>query len=123
MCGLALLSAALLYLLREVGGRLLALGALAAGVVLLAFLAERYATLFSFLRDLPGGESVGEAIALSLRVLGLSLLTEVTAGLCRDLGEGGLATRIEWCGRAEILLVCLPLLSRVIEAALALLAG
>ncbi|MBO7761831.1 MAG: hypothetical protein J6T24_03435 [Clostridia bacterium] len=123
ICGLTLLAASLLLFLREVGGRLVPLGVMAAGTVLFTFLLGRYATLFSFLRELPGGETVSEAVTLSFRVLGLSFLTETSAGMCRDLGEGGLAIRLEWCGRAEILLVCLPLLSRMTEAALALLAG
>ena len=50
--------------------------------------------------------------------MGLAALTEVTASTCRDLGEGGLATKVEWCGRAEILAVSLPTLREVLALGL-----
>lgn len=117
LCGLVLLVALTLLLLREAGGRGAPLLAIGGGCLLLLFLLERYRSLLGFLDALPGGELIHSAVSLSLRVLGLSFLTETTAGLCRDLGEGGLATRLEWCGRAEILLVSLPTLERVLSVA------
>ena len=118
LCGLVILSAVLLLLLREMGGKLAPLGAATAGVMLLLLLIERYREVFRFLLELSGGELLSSVLSFSLRVLGLALLTEITAGICRDLGEGGLATRLEWCGRAEILVVSLPTLSRILELAL-----
>lgn len=118
LCGLVILSAVLLLLLREMGGKLAPLGAATAGVMLLLLLIERYREVFRFLLELSGGELLSSVLSFSLRVLGLALLTEITAGICRDLGEGGLATKLEWCGRAEILVVSLPTLSRILELAL-----
>ena len=117
LCALALLAAILLLPLREAGGRLGGVAAALCGVLLLLTLTERYATLFSFLDTLGENAVPGEAVSLSLRALGLSFLTEVTAGICRDLGEVGLATRLEWCGRAEILVLALPTLVRLLELA------
>ena len=123
LCGLVLLVALTVLLLREAGGRGAPLVALGGGLLLLLFLVERYRSLLGFLDALPGGELLGSAVSLSLRVLGLSFLTETTAGICRDLGEGALAARLEWCGRAEILLVSLPTLTRVLEVAVSYLSG
>ena len=55
--------------------------------------------------------------SLALRVVALCILTEVSAGICRDLGEAGLASKMELCGRAEILLVTLPTLARLLSVA------
>lgn len=123
LLGLALLMAVLLLVLRETGGRLVALAATAGGILLLSFLVERYRTLFAYLTELPYAEPIAEATSLALRVLGISFLTEITAGICRDLGEGGLATKLEWCGRAEILVVSLPMLSRLLSLAVGYLGG
>lgn len=115
--GIAVLSAFLLLILRDAGSRLSPLVAVAGGILLLSFLLLRYGTILGFLRELPLGEEGMEALTLSLRVLGICFLTEMCASLCRDMGEGGLATRVEWCGRAEILLCTLPSLSKMIEYA------
>ena len=94
------------------------LGAVAAGIALLLFGVSRYGEIVSLLSSLGAGSEVAaSALSLSLRAVGLASVTEVTAGLCRDLGEGGLATRVEWCGRAEILFVSLPTLSSLISLA------
>ncbi|MBQ2308722.1 MAG: hypothetical protein II373_04010, partial [Clostridia bacterium] len=109
--GLAVLSAVLLYLLRDMGGRLVPLGAAAGGILLLLYGVLRYGELLSLVSSLGEvGEVASSAISLSLRAVGLASVTEITAGICRDLGEGGLATKVEWCGRAEILAVSLPTL-------------
>lgn len=120
LCGLCLLAACLLLLLREAGGRYLPLIALSGGVILLLYLFEELRLVTSFLEELAVGDTVSDVLSLSLRVLGLCFLTELTASLCRDMGEGGLASRLELCGRVEILLVSLPTLSRLIEAAVTL---
>ena len=123
LCGLVLLVALTLLLLREAGGRGATPVLLGGGLLLLLFLVEHYRSLLGFLDTLPGGELLGSAVSLSLRVLGLAFLTETTAGICRDLGEAGLATRLEWCGRAEILLISLPTLEEVLRVAVSYLSG
>lgn len=115
--GVAVLTAVLGLILREAGGKWTTAVSLAGGAVLLLWLMLRYGEVITFLLGLPGGEAVSEALSLCLRVVGLAAVTEVTAGVCRDLGEVGLSTKVEWCGRAEILVVCLPTLSRVLNLA------
>ena len=117
LCGLVILAAVMLLLLREMGGKLAPLGAATAGVVLLLFLVERYGRIYEFLAALPGGELTSSVLSFSLRTLALALLTELTAGVCRDLGEAGLAARLEWCCRAEILVLSLPTLERLLALA------
>ena len=116
---LAVTAAVLLYLLREMGGRLLPLAAVAGGLGLLAYGASRYGEILPLLSSLGGGSEIAaSALSLSLRAVGLASVTEITAGICRDLGEGGLATKVEWCGRAEILFVCLPTLRSILSLAM-----
>lgn len=55
-----------------------------------------------------------------IKTVGISILTRVTAELCRDAGEGGLASAVEVAGGACALLVCLPLFEAVLELILAL---
>ena len=117
LSGLAILAAVSLLSLREAGGRFAPLVAVAGGILLFTFALGRTGEVIEALTALGGGETVGEALSLGVRVVGLAAVTEVTAGVCRDLGEGGLATKVEWCGRAEILAVSLPALTRLIRLA------
>ena len=56
-----------------------------------------------------------------VKTVGVALLTRVTSELCRDAGEGGLASAVEIAGGACALLVCLPLFEAVLGLILDLL--
>lgn len=56
-----------------------------------------------------------------IKTVGVSILTRVTAELCRDAGEGGLASAVEIAGGVCGLLVCLPLFEAVLNLVLDLL--
>ena len=49
-----------------------------------------------------------------LKALGIAVLTEICADICRDLGEGSTASGVELIGRIEILLLCVPMFEAVI---------
>ena len=49
------------------------------------------------------------------RAMGSATLSPVTAELCRDCGENTVATGVETLGKLEILSLCLPLISAVME--------
>ena len=49
-----------------------------------------------------------------LKALGVAVLTEICADICRDLGEGSAASGVELIGRLEILLLCIPMFEAVI---------
>ena len=49
-----------------------------------------------------------------LKALGVAVLTQICADICRDLGEGSAASGVELIGRIEILLLCVPMLESVI---------
>ncbi len=56
-----------------------------------------------------------------LKTVGTALLTRVTAELCRDAGERGVASAVEMAGGACALVICLPLFEAVVQLILDLL--
>lgn len=56
-----------------------------------------------------------------IKTVGVALLTRVTAELCRDAKEGGIASAVEIAGGACALLICLPLFEAVVQLILDLL--
>ena len=58
----------------------------------------------------------GEYLGVMLRALGVSLLTQTCADLCRDAGETALGGKLELLGKAEILVLSLPLLRSLLES-------
>ena len=70
------------------------------------------------------GEESGHTAhtALLFKALGISVLTQLTADVCRESGESGLASGVELTGKVEILLLCLPLMEELLSTATSLLA-
>lgn len=50
-----------------------------------------------------------------IKTVAIGLVSRVTAELCRDAKEGGLAVFVEMAGTACALLVCLPLIGTVLS--------
>ena len=97
---------------REVGAVL----ALAAGALLLG------AALGAIEEVRALADELGELIGLSpavlapvLKTVGIAILTRIAAELCRDAGEGGIATAAETAGAAAAVLTALPLLRAVLS--------
>ncbi len=83
-------------------------------------------TAFRPIRELM--DTLGRRAGLSsaalgpvIKTVGVAILTRVTAELCRDAGEGGLASAVEVAGGACALVVCLPLFEAVLSLILELL--
>ena len=117
ICGICLLLCVLALLLRDAGWRSAPLVGLFGGVLLLWEITQRISPVVEALSGLANTPLLSTLLSLSVRAVALCLLVEVTAGLCRDMGEGALATRLEWCGRLEILVLALPKLTELINLA------
>ena len=84
-------------------------------VLVVGMLGTMVAEVVSFARHLSDGEVLPSGMwQLLLKALCISFLTEVTAGVCRDSGEGGVAQWVEAAGKLEILVLALPLVGEVL---------
>lgn len=117
LCGVCLLVAALALVMREAGAKLAPLVGLTGGVALLLILLPRYRPILTFLSGLSEDPLFSSVLSLGLRAVALCVLVEITAGILRDMGEGGLATRLEWCGRLELVLLALPTVGELLSIA------
>ena len=65
--------------------------------------------------SLENSERIATACEVMLKALGISILTHVTATVCRDSGEGSIAYYVELGGKIEVLLLSLPLIREMID--------
>jgi len=108
-----------LALKKENGEQALLLGLTAAVMIFLAAL-ESFAGVEETIRR--AGERGGLSSALTvpvLKSLGISILGKLTAGFCRDAGQGTLAAALELACVCAILTVSLPLLQGLLDVVFA----
>ena len=73
--------------------------------------------LLSLITDLGKGAGTATYVETVLKGLGIVILTQISSDICRDSGEGTLASHIETVGKVELLLLCIPLIRQILSIA------
>ena len=90
--------------------------ALCAGLWMLALAAEGLGAAMALMRELAGQAGLSEALLEPVvKAMALSILTRLTAEICRSAGEGGVAAFVETAGSALSLMAALPLVRAVAQ--------
>lgn len=89
--------------------------ALAAGTLILGFSLNAVQGIRDLMDTLAETAGIApEVIAPVVKTVGIAVVTRITAELCRDAKEGGIAAFVETAGAAMALFVSLPLLEAVL---------
>ena len=75
------------------------------------------APLAAYWRELSETAGLAPYASLLLKALGIAILTQCCADICRDAGESGIGNGVELAGKLEILLLCLPLMQEIFATA------
>ena len=90
--------------------------ALAAGLWMLALTAEGLGAVAALIQELADQAGLSEALLEPVvKAVALSILTRLTAEICRSAGEGGVAAFVETAGSALSLMAALPLVRAVAQ--------
>ena len=117
----SLLAALMGALLSEYGWRgKRAFSALCALLIICAVIPE-LSDMLGAVRELVGITGVGEVGAAAVKVVGTGYVFGLTADICTELGEGGVARACGVVCRIEIFLIVLPYFVEIISAATRLL--
>ena len=103
----------------------LAMGlSLLAGVLVLGMVLSRLTPFFTSLnRMLAVGGLSDNAFSVVLKGVGVCLLTQLTADICRDAGQSALAGKAELAGRVLLLLISVPLYEQILTLIVGLVDG
>ncbi len=89
---------------------------LAAGLWILAVVAEGLGAVIALMEELAGQAGVSEILLEPVvKTVALSILTKLTVEICRSAGESGVAAFVETAGSILGLLVALPLVRAVAQ--------
>ncbi len=121
LVGMALAAAALSIILRPHRPEItLMIGLVFGGIVLLSVMGviSSVADKISLMIGRAGLDEI--YFEILLKAAGVTYLTQFGAELCRDAGEGAIASKIELVGKAAVLLLATPLFMAVLDILTAL---
>ncbi|MBQ9746461.1 MAG: hypothetical protein IJW21_06525 [Clostridia bacterium] len=119
ICGVALVGLAAVSVMRGLKNDIAGFASLATGLVLLGFGAAAFYPVMQYIEKITENSSFSVYIETVVKALGIAVVTESAADICRDFGETAIAARVEFAAKAVIMLLALP----VVESLLALAFG
>ncbi len=120
-CGLAVLAAVFVMLLRELRDGAYRLIEISAAIIFFLAAVTSIAPEIAKISELLEGSSLSGYAAFIIRALGVAALCEVTGDICRACGSETAARGVEIFGRAEMALLSLPLLTELLNTAVSFL--
>ena len=111
----AITAAVLGVVLRKNTPELALLLALAAGLWMVALVADGLGAVVALMEELTSLAGLSEELLEPVvKTVALSILTRLTAEVCKSAGEGGVAAFVETAGTVLALVVALPLVRAVV---------
>ena len=111
IAGIVLTELLVYSLLRQYKPELAVFSGLAAAAVLIFIIGDELRVALGFFDGLfSSGGASSLYISVLIKVLGITVITQVLSDMCRDGGDSAAATRLEFAGRVIITAVSLPVL-------------
>jgi len=120
--GIGLVITVLAVLIRGQRPEFAVLLALGFGILVFLLILDKVGVVIGVFRDLSRKAQIEDFyLTTLLKVLGIAYVAEFGAQICRDAGEGAIASKIELAGKVLIVLLALPILTGILEAVVRLL--
>lgn len=117
-----LISALIIICLKSANSELAAPVSIASGLLILLMTVSYVKEFVSFFGDMANVAGIDEGIyKIVLKVLAISYLSEFASGAVEDLGQKNLSEKIQFAGKAIMIVLAMPLLKNLIEKVVALL--
>ena len=70
--------------------------------------------VLSYISEISRTTVINEFLGTLLKALGIATAVQITADTCKDAGEDSIANRIYLLGQAEIIVLSLPVIKRLL---------
>lgn len=122
--GLAVVSTALIILIKQHKPEYAMLISLACGILLFSMIIVSLVPAFEQVKSLMSRAAINsEYIKAMIKALGICYVTQLASDSCIDAGQTAIASKVDLCGKVFILLISLPLFENLMEIALDLMGG
>lgn len=113
---IALAGVILAALLRSINKEISLYIILATSVIILISVLGRISEMFTFIESVYSKVTYGrEFFPVIIKVLIIAYITDFTAQLCKDAGEGSIGSKVELAGKVIIFYTAMPILAAILE--------
>lgn len=92
-----------------------------AGVILFLLVLDKIGSIMAVIKDLTDRAGISMVyLGTILKIIGIAYIAEFGAQICRDAGEGAVATKIEFAAKIMIMVLAVPIVVAVLQLLLKL---
>ena len=114
--GIALIALIIIILLRQYKPEFAIYISLLTGTLILMLVMDKLTGIISLLQSLQQKASINSTfIALLIKITGIAFLSEFAVSICKDSGEGAIASKIEIGSKIIIVSMSIPIISALLE--------
>ena len=115
ICGIAVLGLVAVVLLRGMRAEYATFAGIITGILLLFTVLAEFSSVMVLVEEMTEKTGFSLYFEVILKAMGLGMLAEVTADICRDNGATAIASKVEFGGKMAILSLSLPILRKLID--------
>lgn len=84
--------------------------------IILVLMLAKINVVLQLFRDLAEKASINQLyLNTILKIIGIAYITEFGAQICKDAGEGAIASKIEFAGKVMVMVLAIPIITLVID--------
>ena len=115
VCGFGLLGVITVLVLKSFRPEYATVAGIAVGVLLLVSTLTPLSEVLARVNAIAEGTGFSVYSTVILKSVGIGILAQTTADVCRDSGVGMIASKVEFAAKILILLICLPILETLMS--------
>ncbi len=120
--GIALIALIIIILLKQYKPEFAIYISLLTGVLILLFVVDDLKNIITLLQSISDKTSINKNfLTLLIKITGIAFLSEFAVSVCKDAGEGAIASKIEIGSKIIIIGMSIPILSSLLEIVLKIL--
>lgn len=113
---IGLIATILSVILREHRPEFAMIIGLLAGIIIFFLVINKLQIVLNVFQDLSSKMNIDiQFIGTMFKIIGIAYLTEFGAQVCRDAGEGSIASKIEFGGKILIMILAIPILMALLD--------
>lgn len=117
--GLGLVVAVLAVILRGNKPEMAVMLGIAAGIIIFLAMLGKINSVLEVLKDLSDRANLSMVyLGTILKIVGIAYVADFGAQICRDAGEGAVASKIEFAAKIIVLVLAVPIVVAVLNALL-----
>lgn len=115
--GLALIVTVFCVVLKQIRPEIALQLSILAGAVIFILIMSKIRIIVDLLQSLADQANISSYyLLIILKIVGVAYLAEFGAQICRDAGEGALATKIELAAKVGVIILAIPIIVAITES-------